>query len=1317
MLRIVISYFLILTGIYTIHAQQVQYLNVTEGLSSRHTYAIEQDKKGFMWFSTNDGLDRYDGQEFRHYKLYNSAIMPTDLGNRFNLLLDTLKNIWAYTTSGKVFIYNKFKDEFELVFDLKLALGIKIAPYVFNLYFDHNNTLWIGSSIGTHCLKINNEKQIRVLNFDKFISYCFAESGRGYMWAGTNDGIRIIPLDQKNTLASENDPVCITAKGVRILSFFLDSVNKQLWIGTDNNGPFVFDFKQNKKIDLNYLTPHVPIRCIRKDLQNNILIGLDGAGITMVDANSFHINNIWNESEDIIGRLSDNSVLDIFCDSEDRIWVSTWSEGITILDRNKPKLEFIRHQLNNNNSLRSNQVNSIFEDSDGDLWFGTNSGVSIYSPNSNKWDHLQFINNAEKISDFKILAIVEDNKKRIWIGGYANGVHCYDKRRKTLTDYSQNININFIYSIFYDEAGFLWFGGIEGNIAKMSIQTEKFTYYNLKNITTIINKNPEELWVGTTSGLYVMNKNSGKFNYYSKYTSDNNVLSNNYINFLYQTQDGLLYIATDGGGLNCLNINKKSIEVFSVEHGLPSDFIYGMISDKQGRIWISTEKGIACFDPLLKRIVNVGYNQEFTNYTFNRGAQTALKSGKIIFGGTSGALLFSPETIKSYSRKSWLVLDEFRLAYHKVLPGEENSPLEQPVDELNEIRLKYYQNSFSFRFSTINYDNNDQFAYQWKLKGFDSEWAPLTRDRIAGYTNIPYGNYTFIIRSVKRNDLQVSDERSIQLIISPPFWKTKLAMVLYCIMLAGMVFIFYKLQQNRLQKKHSADKIRFFINTAHDIKTPVTLLEAPLRNLESENGLTKDGMYYLKLAQSNAHRLSEMVNQILDFDKIDTNKSPIVLTNINLNKYLLDKISLFQLFADDKQVILEHSIPLVELNVNFDIDKLDKIVNNLFSNAIKYTPKGGLVKLSVEMEDKVWVLKISDTGIGIPPKEQKNLFKMYYRAENAVNSRKPGSGLGLIMVENLVKMHGGKISFVSQENIGSTFTLIFPRNKTRHNIIAKTYSEPLLNDRIPNKPVIWYNKLQSKISQKPINNIKVLIVEDDDELRDYLTCSLSNTYYISEASDGQIAYDLIQKEKFDLVISDVMMPVMNGDELCRRIKNNIDTSHIPVILLTALSDKKSTIIGLGSGADNYVNKPFDIDVIKARIENILFNRQLIKESLLKGVTPNTEKVFINNLDKTIIKTILEIVEKELSNSEFSITDLCREAAMSRTLLYEKIKVHTGLAPNEFIRIIRLNKAMDLLKEGEIPINEIAFKVGFQDSKYFSTAFKKFFGQSPKHYRC
>jgi DNA-binding response OmpR family regulator len=361
------------------------------------------------------------------------------------------------------------------------------------------------------------------------------------------------------------------------------------------------------------------------------------------------------------------------------------------------------------------------------------------------------------------------------------------------------------------------------------------------------------------------------------------------------------------------------------------------------------------------------------------------------------------------------------------------------------------------------------------------------------------------------------------------------------------------------------------------------------------------------------------------------------------------------------------------------------------------------------------MLEISDNGIGIPKKDRKHLFKMYYRAENAINSRQSGTGIGLMLIQNLVQMHGGRISFTSQENVGSSFTISFPRKSISEKKIAKLRLPHILKD--PERKDFSVNKEieASQIPEISENRFKVLVVEDDHELRNYLTNTLSKHFNVLSAEDGGIALEMVQDEKFDLVISDVMMPTLRGDELCKKIKTAIETSHIPVILLTGLSDKQNTISGLEAGADYYLAKPFDIDILNACINNILKNRQLISESLKKGINPNTEKVSINNLDKELINDILLIVERELSNPDFSIPNLCRETAMSRTLLYNKIKVHTGLSPNEFIKIVRMNKAMDLLKSGQNTIGEIADLVGFQDSKYFSTAFKKFFGKSPKHY--
>lgn len=1318
MKRCIIS-FIFFIGLAAIsNSQQVRYLNIKDGLSSSQTFGIEKDHKGLLWFATNEGVDRYDGNEFRNYKLYPSAINPSTLGFRFNVLHDTSGIVWAYTTAGKIFRYNQFSDCFELTIDLQEEIEInKTGLWVYKLFFDRSNTLWIGTTTGTYYANISGSELHGLYFVRDHISQSFAESDSGYIWEGTKAGVRrLYPQGNAYVEDLSNDKLYSATKKTEISTLFYDSHNKKLWIGSVNNGLSVFDFIEEKLIDLSKSTPHVPIRSIVKDTHNSILVGFDGAGIRRFDSGNYQLENTWLTSGDEPGGLCDNSIIDIYCDTEDRIWVSTFFNGITVIDFQKPPMEFIKHHDYNNNSIRSNQVLSILEDSDKKLWFGTNSGISVLNRTTGIWDHLLNLRNSSEISDYKILALVEDDRRRIWIGGYGNGLHCYDKNSKQLTNFTDIAGSGFISCAYYDNTGYLWVGSTEEFLTKMDIRNYKTSVYNIKHASVIINKDSSQVWVGTTEGVYIADRKSDKVIPYSEFSHGLKEISNTYITCLYQDKSENLWIGTNGGGVNLFDPVAGQINMISTENGLPSNFIKSIFSDKNDRIWVTTDKGIACIDPKTRSNINIGFIENFTNFPSSRNSYFLMKSGIHVLGGFSGAILFTPEVIQPNKNKSRLLLNEFKVSYQRVLPGNPGSPLTQPLDLVSEITLKHNQNSFSFSFSSINFDNTAQLAYQWKLDGFESEWTPLTFNKTAGYTNIPAGEYTFRIRCYTQNNQFYDDERQLKLIIRPTLWRTNLAYILYVVFISGLFWLIYSLEQTRLQKKHASDKIKFFINTTHDIKTPLALIKAPLRNLETDKGITSQGLYYLKLAQSNADKLAHIVNQVLDFEKVDTNKSHLNLTNNNLTTYLNEKISSYQLMANDRGIKFNYRIPDDNVMAVFDVDKMDKIIDNLFSNAVKYTSEDGCIEFSVKVSEKEWNLEISDNGIGIPKKDRRNLFKMYYRAENAVNSKISGTGIGLMLVQSLVRLHKGKIGYSSQENKGSTFSISIPRILVSKHInnqnIPITTNEPLPEKLIADKVIAL-----SQIPEISNSNreFKILIVEDDSELRNYLVFTLGKQFRVTCAEDGLIALNFVEKEKFDLIISDVMMPNLAGDELCRRIKTNIKISHIPVILLTALRDKKSTISGLEAGADVYIEKPFDIDIVYARINGILKNRQLISEYLLKGVLPGSDKVAINNLDKTFIKEILTIVERELANPEFSIDNLCRETAMSRTLLYNKIKVHTNLAPNEFIRIIRMNKAMDLLKTGKFSIGEIAEKVGFPDSKYFSTAFKKFFGKSPKHY--
>ncbi|MFA9391586.1 MAG: two-component regulator propeller domain-containing protein [Prolixibacteraceae bacterium] len=1295
------------------NGQQLSYLKVSDGLSSRHTYGIEQDKKGFIWIATNEGIDRFDGSEIKNYVLNSNSILTTELGYRFNIVTDTSKVIWAYTTSGMIFKYDAYIDNFVLNYDLSECANLnEKSPYVFTLYIDHQNQIWIGTTVGIfYVVPGKMDHPIHILGQQR--TFAFEEFHPGEICAGTNNGVITIGnKEQVNEHRIVNTPLGIASSGIKVRSLFYEQKNKQLWIGSEDKGPSIYNFPNSQLIDLQNSTPNVPIRSIQPDLNNNILIGLDGAGIVSIDPIDYKVIDKWEKLNENQFGLSDNSVMDIYCDNFGKIWVSTWSDGITILDLEKPGIEIFRHQLNSNNSLKDDNVNAICQDSDNNIWFGTNNGVSILQANG-QWSHLAGMKGSEEISGYKILAICEDNQRRIWIGGYANGLHCYNKNTGLLTNFTKDIGSNHIYSIYFDQKDHIWFGGVEGNLSVLNLRSQQFEKLPVTNITCMAYKGDHEIWAGGTTGLFFANNANNKAGNAIADISDR--LSNHYINCILPDEQQNLWIGTNGGGLNLYQRELDSMEVLSVEHGLPSNFVCGILKDALNRMWLSTDKGICCIDTDQNRSVNTGTIHGLTDGSFNNNACEKLKNGDFIFGSASGAIRFTPEKIVERISKSQLVFNDFKVSYRTVKPALKKSPLKIPIDETKTILLKHNQNSFSFQFSTINFDNSDQLAYHWKLENFEADWTPLINSKMAGYTNIPPGEYIFRLECVNLNDLTASDSRSIKIIIEPPLWATNGAYLFYVLFAFSLALLIYRLQQDRLQKQHSDDKIRFFINTAHDIKTPLSLIKAPLKDLEGDKGLTNQGIYFLKLAQTNVDRLAAIVNQVLDFDKYDSGKFKLTLSYNNLNTYLNDKMESYLALAKMKEIILTLELPKQEILVEFDLAKMDKIMDNLISNAIKYTLEKGSINIIASENENEWSIEVIDNGIGIPKKNQKELFKLYYRAENAINSRNPGSGIGLMLTQHLVKMHHGKISFYSQENKGSEFKIRFPKGRINKGIAIP---HAMAVDKLKSENYIYpaqKEQVTLEPSSLPGSLKKILVVEDDDDLRNYFENSLKSKYLIYTAADGEIALQMIENESFDLVLSDVMMPNLRGDEMCRRIKENINTSHLPVILLTALSDSKNTISGLEAGADNYVNKPFDIEVIHARIENIFKNRALLRENLLRGSSDPAEKVEISNLDQVFVQKLMEILNKEIANPDFSVDVLCQEVGMSRTPLYKKIKDLTNLSPTEFIRINRMNRAIDLLKSGKYSISEVGIQVGFDDSKYFSTAFKKFFGKSPKHY--
>ena len=667
---------------------------------------------------------------------------------------------------------------------------------------------------------------------------------------------------------------------------------------------------------------------------------------------------------------------------------------------------------------------------------------------------------------------------------------------------------------------------------------------------------------------------------------------------------------------------------------------------------------------------------------------------------------------------SRLIFSDFHLSYQPVYPGTKDSPLEKSIDETDVLELEYDENTFSFEISTINYDSPGNALYSWKLEGFYEKWTQPGANNLIRFTNLPPGRYTLHVRAISREEHDiVFQERTMKIIITQPFWLSWWAILCYILLVIGGSYFVLRVINLRKQKNISDEKTQFFINTAHDIRTPLTLIKAPLEELLEEETLTDNGITRTNIALRNVEVLLRLVSNLINFERTDVYSSKMSISEYELNTYMNDIYDTFSSYAAIRRIEYTYESTFSYMNVSFDKEKMDSILKNIISNSLKYTPENGKVSISVSDTNDSWKVIIKDTGIGIPASEQSKLFKLHFRASNAINSKVTGSGIGLMLVGKLVSLHGGKISVDSVEHQGTTIKIVFPKkNKTSQNI----------SDEAPSKfealaPVLPTPNVPAKTTATIDNpNLRrILVVEDNDELRSYLVSSLSSIYNVQACANGKEALIIIKEYWPELVLSDIMMPEMRGDELCVAIKSDIEISHIPVLLLTALGEENNILDGLSIGADEYLIKPFSVKILRANIANLLANRELLRmryanlDIEAKSMVPSANGT--NSLDWKFISNVKKIVDENINNPEFSVNVLCESSGMSRTSFYCKLKALTGQSPTEFIRVMRLKRATELLKEGEYAINEISDMVGFSETKYFREVFKKYYKMSPSRY--
>ena len=1291
----------------------IKHIGYSEGLSSQRVFSIVEDQHSAIWVTTKVGIDRYNGEVVKSYALPGNLHYGEMAGRRLRLLYNQQYGLWVYDHLGRIFQYSIEDDAFEL----KMSLGETINGEIIlnKIFIDSNGSLWMGLSKGLY--KKEEKGEIIEILPGQYINDIVG--GPESVFIGTSEGVVELSLTthESSWLVKEE----------HVQTLYYHKTNKELWVGTFNNGLWVLRLNTSDFVPLKGQSSVFfnPIRAITAYDSQTILVGIDGGGVYSVDLISMQPHILLNTEDSSDIYLRGNGIYAVATDHKGNIWIGSYSGGVSVAILSSYPTRILKHEKGSQHSVANNNINGIEEDSNGKLWFATDNGISILNENTNTWQHV--------LEGTVVVTMCHAQNGSMWVGTYGDGVYLLDHKGRILQHLTQKqkaLTTNYIFSIRQDLDGDIWVGGHNGWLMLLDKEGKHIHTYDIKWIHSIEIIEQNQVGVATVNGFYLVNKATHTIKSYATFTEFQNRNTSAYIISMLFNEDHTVWLGTEGGGLNLYNLKTGETKTFTTRDGLPSDDVYSLQKDTLGRLWVSTGKGLALIENF--QVSNLNYLGDIDK-EYNKSSFVQLTDGRFAYGSTDGVVLVMAETIAQTNYAAPLHITGLSIDHLEA--DKEKSMRRSIYGMLTEglVQLPFQHNSFAIHFESINHRFQRDISYQHILEGYDKTWNNSSVDGILRYTNVAPGSYLLRIRNLRRSNGEMIDETKLLLTIAEPWWNTWWAWMFYLTMAGTLLYYIFRYNSNRLQKNHNEDKIKFFINTAHNIRTPVTLIMAPLEDIGRTSELSEKGLYYLELARNNTKKLHSLITQLLEFEKVDITLQKTNLYPLTINKIVAEEMANFQPYCDKKQLSLNLTLPDEEVGIRGNRQIIGMMLDNLLSNACKYTPPQGKIELSLIATKRKAIITVKDSGIGIPKKSQKYLFKEVYRAENAKKSLEDGTGFGLLQVHRIIKILGGKISVQSEENEGCTFTITLKRCYSQPKSVPEV--SPALTP--PSLSVNPQPLLSSKPSNKTQNNREqskytLLIVEDNESLRYYLRHTFSDDYKVIDVANGQEALTSLNEEYPDLILSDVMMPGIQGDELCRMVKDNPDTSGIPFVLLTAKANHDATIEGLKQGADDYIPKPFSTEILKLKVQGLIENRKRQRDFFLRQIRQQleTEKqpdIPENNPDSTsgdsptlsegdhrFVERATNLVIENISNTDFNIDSLCREMAMSRTLFYNRLKSLTGKTPQEFIRLIRLQKAAELLKNGK-NVTETALDCGFVNPKYFSTLFKQQFGVQPSKY--
>ncbi len=1319
----------------------IEHIGYAQGLSSQRVFSIVQNSDNAIWVATKNGIDRWNGTTVKSYSLP-GAWHVVDMSDRHNALVYHQGQLWAYDHSGKVYRYNRTSDDFELKLDLFDLLHGEIRLNC--IFVDNEGTPWYGLSTGLYYLTADH--QLRQVARDINVSNMAQLGSRIYV--ATTIGLLEIDRRQKKS----------TGRWISRLateSLYADAPSATLWMGTLANGAWMYRPGKDQPTPVKSADTALsnPIRAIVAYDRQTLLLGVDGGGVYGLDRQTLTPRLLFSTQDNLRNNLLGNGIYALLADSQQNIWMGSYTGGLSVAIRSKAPTLLFTHERGNSQSIANNNVNAIAEDRQDQQWYCTDRGVSIYQPQSRRWQHL--------LPSVVGLTLAPSRQGGMWVGTYGEGVYYVNPNGQPMRHFSlstHTLNCSSAFGLIEDTSGDLWVGGMDGQLERINPATGKSQTFPIRLINAIYQWDDATIAVATVNGFYTVDRHSQQIRHYASISELNNRNISSCIMSMHHSGKDVVWLGTEGGGVVSYNLHSRKLQTYTQRNGLPSDDVYSVTGDKKGRIWVSTGKGLAVIAQ--GKVQNLNH-LEYVEREYNRSSLGRLHDGSLVYGSSAGAVTLHPEQIGISTFTAPLHITSLHLRSVDSLQARRLQPELGAMIDQKHVVLAYNHNTFTVSFESINYLHQRDIVYSYKLDGLDRSWSDYTPQGAATYTNVPPGRYTLLVRSVQLSSGRMLAEASLPITVRQPWWNTWWMWTIYLLFVATIITFLWHHYSVQMKQRYDEDKIRFFVDTAHNIRTPASLISAPLEDMQRDPSLSPNSRYLLSLAHTNVQKLHAVISQLLEFEKVEyTGAQQRVFS---LADVVRTSAGGFTTLCQAKQLTLAIDLPAEPLWVKAEQHVMAMILDNLLSNACKYTPEGKAIRISARQADGHIVLQIADQGIGIPQKDQGRVFKTVFRAANAQKSDSHGTGFGLVQVERLVKKMNGTITFHSQENRGTTFLLTFPMAQAPtafESESAATTTTGRLVAAQANADETESGYTTQDTSSAATEDAAaeapntLMIVEDNDDLRLYLQRLFSPDYRVLAAANGEEALQLLQSEYPDLILSDVMMPGIQGDELCHRIKSTPSTQGIPVILLTAKSHHDAMAEGLRKGADDYIPKPFSSEILRLKVSGMIANRRRLREQIMLTVRQLAEDGAATTVvptaedykteDKTAKKKTTEAVDtlppeaseelaphsdddqqfidkasrivlENLSDFEFTINDLCLEMAMSRTLFYNRLKSLTGHGPQEFIRIIRLERAAQLLKQGQ-KVTDVAYNTGFVNAKYFSTLFKKEYGVSPNQYK-